>query len=60
MEKCPKCKHWTLIFDLTDGTIVCVHCQYQKHVDSAIYFEKFDAMTKLSKSFELNGYNVIQ
>lgn len=58
MEKCPKCKHWTLSFDLIEGTVECCYCKYQKHVGTEVYFEKFDAMPKLTKSLELNGYSV--
>lgn len=55
MEECPKCKHWTLSFDLIEGTVSCCYCHYQKYVETEVYFEKYDALPKLAKSLELNG-----
>jgi hypothetical protein len=58
MEECPRCKHLTLSFDLVDSKVSCCRCHYEKSVASEVYFEKFDAMPKLMKSLELNGYSL--
>lgn len=55
MEQCPKCKHWTLSFDLFKGIVHCYNCNYEEKVDVEKYLEKNDLMPKLSKSLVLNA-----
>lgn len=58
MEKCPKCGHWTLKFDMIREIVVCYRpeCNYEQPVDVNKYLHEHDVLPKLAKSLELNGY----
>ena len=50
MEKCPRCGHWTLSFNLIQKNAFCYNCNYEEKIDDKKYREKNDLMPKLLKS----------
>jgi hypothetical protein len=59
MDKCPKCKQWTLELSISESALKCynMECDYENHVNVDEYLEKHNALPLLARSLTLNGYH---